>query len=59
MRQITQRLNFIAYYAIIRGVMTNYRKRIADDLLAEKLSYMGAVLVQGPKRIQQMVLMPY
>ncbi|MBO7683505.1 MAG: ATP-binding protein [Kiritimatiellae bacterium] len=29
--------------------MTNYRKRIADALLAEKLSYMGAVLVQGPK----------
>lgn len=29
--------------------MKNYRKRIADVLLAEKLSYMGAVLVQGPK----------
>ena len=29
--------------------MTDYRKRIADALLAEKLSYMGAVLVQGPK----------
>lgn len=29
--------------------MTTYRKRIADDLLAEKLSYMGAVLVQGAK----------
>ena len=29
--------------------MTTYRKRIADALLAEKLSYMGAVLVQGPK----------
>ena len=26
-----------------------YRKRVADVLLAEKLSYMGAVLVQGPK----------
>ncbi len=29
--------------------MTTYRKRIADGILAEKLSYMGAVLVQGPK----------
>ena len=29
--------------------MDNYRKRVADELLAEKLSYMGAVLVQGPK----------
>ena len=29
--------------------MENYRKRVADALLAEKLSYMGAVLVQGPK----------
>ena len=29
--------------------MTDYRKRVADALLAEKLSYMGAVLVQGPK----------
>ncbi|MBR3223177.1 MAG: ATP-binding protein [Kiritimatiellae bacterium] len=29
--------------------MIGYRKRIADALLAEKLSYMGAVLVQGPK----------
>ncbi len=29
--------------------MENYRKRIADALLAEKLSSMGAVLVQGPK----------
>ena len=29
--------------------MTTYRKRIADELLAEKLSYMGAVLVQGAK----------
>ena len=29
--------------------MTNYKKRIADALLSEKLSYMGAVLVQGPK----------
>ena len=29
--------------------MDNYRKRVADALLAEKLSYMGAVLVQGPK----------
>ena len=26
-----------------------YRKRIADRLLAEKLSYMGAVLIVGPK----------
>ena len=29
--------------------MDNYRKRVADGLLTEKLSYMGAVLVQGPK----------
>lgn len=29
--------------------MADYRNRIADALLAEKLSYMGAVLVQGPK----------
>jgi len=29
--------------------MNNYRHRIADGLLAEKLSYMGAVLVQGAK----------
>lgn len=29
--------------------MKDYRKRIADALLAEKLSYMGAVLVQGAK----------
>lgn len=30
--------------------MTNsYRRRVADDLLAAKLSYMGAVLVRGPK----------
>lgn len=29
--------------------MKQYRKRIADALLAEKLSYMGAVLVQGAK----------
>lgn len=29
--------------------MLNYRKRIADAILAEKLSYMGAVLVRGAK----------
>ena len=29
--------------------MAKYKKRIADALLTEKLSYMGAVLVQGPK----------
>ena len=29
--------------------MEKSKKRIADALLAEKLSYMGAVLVQGPK----------
>lgn len=29
--------------------MTSYKIRIADALLTEKLSYMGAVLVQGPK----------
>lgn len=31
------------------AVMIGYKKRVADALLAEKLSYMGAVLVQGPK----------
>ena len=31
--------------------MEDYKNRIADALLAEKLSYMGAVLVQGPKRM--------
>ena len=36
-------------FAIIRAIMISYRERIADALLAEKLSYMGAVLVQGPK----------
>lgn len=29
--------------------MSDYKKRIADALLTEKLSYMGAVLVRGPK----------
>lgn len=29
--------------------MEEYKTRIADALLAEKLSYMGAVLVRGPK----------
>ena len=33
----------------MRTVMERYRQRVADSLLAEKLSYMGAVLVQGPK----------
>ena len=28
---------------------TTYRRRIADSVLADKLSYMGAVLVRGPK----------
>ena len=32
--------------------MSNYRKRIADAVLAEKLSYMGAVLVRGAKKIR-------
>jgi MoxR-like ATPase len=27
----------------------NYRKRIADILLEEKLEAMGAVLIEGPK----------
>ena len=31
------------------AVMVGYKKRVAVALLAEKLSYMGAVLVQGPK----------
>jgi uncharacterized protein len=29
--------------------MVNYRKRVADSILAEKLSYMGAVLICGAK----------
>ena len=29
--------------------MNEYRKRIVDGILAEKLSYIGAVLVEGPK----------
>lgn len=29
--------------------MKKYRKRIVDDILDQKLSYMGAVLVEGPK----------
>jgi len=29
--------------------MTEYKKRIADRLLEEKLSYIGAVLIKGPK----------
>ena len=29
--------------------MSEYRKRIADEILDEKLSYIGAVLVEGPK----------
>jgi len=29
--------------------MKKYRKRIADDILDEKLSHIGAVLVEGPK----------
>ena len=28
---------------------SNYRKRIADILLEEKLEAMGAVLIEGPK----------
>ena len=27
----------------------NYRKRVVDSLLAEKLEAMGAVLIEGPK----------
>ena len=29
--------------------MSNYRKRIADEIIAEKLSFMGEVLVRGAK----------
>ncbi len=36
-------------YDIIRAIMTKYRKRIVDDILALKLSAMGAVLVEGAK----------
>ncbi len=30
-------------------MIKKYRKRIADELLAKKLQYIGAVLIQGPK----------
>ena len=30
--------------------MENYRKRVADVLLANKLAGKGAVLIEGPKR---------
>lgn len=30
--------------------MENYKPRIADQILKEKLSYKGAVLIEGPKR---------
>ena len=36
-------------FDIIFAVMKKYRKRSADSLLLEKLSYMGAVLVRGAK----------
>lgn len=36
-------------FAMMYIKMQQYKKRIADALLAEKLSYMGAVLVQGAK----------
>ena len=42
-------MNRRAIYDIIRAVMAKYRKRIADDILALKLSAMGAVLVEGAK----------
>ena len=29
--------------------MKNYRKRIADEILARKLEGKGAVLIEGPK----------
>lgn len=29
--------------------MADYKKRIADKILAEKLEAMGAVLIEGPK----------
>lgn len=34
--------------------MTDYKQRIADDLLRRKLQGKGAVLVEGPKWVQQM-----
>jgi len=30
-----------------------YKNRIADNVLADKLSYMGAVLVRGPKTVSE------
>ncbi len=30
-------------------VQMNYRKRVVDTLLAEKLEAVGAVLIEGPK----------
>ena len=29
-------------------ISNNYRKRVVDSLLAEKLEAMGAVLIEGP-----------
>lgn len=39
-----------AKYAIMPIVMAEYRKRVADSLLARKLAGMGAVLVDGDRR---------
>lgn len=33
----------------IKPIMTEYKERIADQLLADKLDAMGAVLIEGPK----------
>ena len=48
-RQIPAPLTYRTFYTIIASVMAEYRERIADEIIKEKLSYMGAVLVRGAK----------
>ena len=38
---------------IYHGMNFAYKNRIADNGLADKLSYMGAVLVRGPKTVSE------
>ena len=47
--QITERLHLFANSDIIYAVMTDYKNRICDGLLARKLAGVGAVLLEGPK----------
>ena len=44
----------IKYYSYFccrkeKDIMKQYRNRVVDSLLAEKLEAMGAVLIEGPK----------